>query len=76
MRRITVNVLDFYKFDWQHQSTKRLQLVHHPKAKDGEKNFASCPLDVQPKLRQCRTKEWQKWKEFNAGVLLTKIEFQ
>ena len=49
-----------------------------PKAKDGEKNlnFASCPPDVQVKLRQCRAKEWQKWKEFNAGVILSKTELQ
>ncbi len=39
-------------------------------------NFAACPPDVQVKLRQCRAKEWQKWEEFNAGVILSKTELQ
>ena len=49
-----------------------------PKAKDNEKNLSynACPPDIQAKLRQCRAKEWQKWKEFNAGVILSKAELQ
>ena len=32
-----------------------------PRPKDNEKNlsYASCPPDIQAKLRQCRAKEWQ-----------------
>ena len=49
-----------------------------PKKKDGDKNlsFASCSVEVQQGLRKSRVKEWQKWKEFNAGVLLSKAEVQ
>ena len=49
-----------------------------PKAKDNEKNLSynACPADIEAKVRQCRAKEWQKWKEFNAGVILSKAELQ
>ena len=39
-------------------------------------SFASCPPDVQARLRQCKAKEWQKLKEFNAEIILTKTELQ
>ena len=57
---------------------KKIPTRKPPKPKDNEKNlsFASCPPDVQAKLRQCRAKEWQKWKEFNAGVILSKNGLQ
>ena len=49
-----------------------------PKPKDNEKNLSynACPPDIQAQLRKCRAKEWQKWKEFNAGVILSKAELQ
>ena len=49
-----------------------------PKKKDGDKNlsFASCSVEIQKGLRRSRVKEWQKWKEFNAGVILSKTEVQ
>ena len=49
-----------------------------PKKKDGDKNlhFASCSADIQAGLRKSRVKEWQKWKEFNAGIILSKDELQ
>ena len=49
-----------------------------PKPKDNENNLSynACLPDIQAKLRQCRAKEWQKWKEFNAGVILSKAELQ
>ena len=47
-----------------------------PKKKDGEKNlsFASCDPEVQEGLRKTRVKEWEKWQQFNAGVILSKDE--
>jgi len=49
-----------------------------PKKKDGDKNlsFASCSPEIQQGLRKARVKEWQKWKEFNAGVILSRTELQ
>ena len=49
-----------------------------PKKKDGDKNLSynSCSPDIQQGLRKARVKEWQKWKDFNAGVLLSKAELQ
>jgi len=48
------------------------------KKKDGDKNlsYASCSPDIKRGLDQSRCNEWQKWKEFNAGVLLSKAEVQ
>ena len=45
------------------------------KKKDGERNFnfPSCSPDVQAALRETRRTEWNKWKNFNAGVILTEI---
>ena len=49
-----------------------------PKKKDGDKNlcFNSCSPEIQKQLRKTRAQEWQKWKKFNAGVILTKSELQ
>ena len=48
------------------------------KKKDGDKNlsYASCSPVIQQGLRKSRAKGWQKWKEFNAGVLLSRAELQ
>ena len=48
------------------------------KKKDGDKNlsYASCSPVIQQGLRKSRAKEWQKWEEFNAGVLLSRAELQ
>ena len=44
--------------------------------KDGYKNlrFSNCSPDIQKGLRKSRVTEWQKWKQFNAGVILTRKE--
>ena len=49
-----------------------------PKKKDGDKNlhFASSSPEIQQGLRHSRAAEWQKWKKFNAGVILTKDELR
>ena len=49
-----------------------------PKKKDGDKNlsFAACSPEIQAGLRQARSKEWEKWKQFNAGVILAKDEVE
>ena len=51
------------------QSNKKKVL----KKKDGERNlhFPSCTPEVQAALREARRTEWNKWRKFNAGVLLT-----
>lgn len=47
-----------------------------PKKKGGDKNslYASCSPEIQKGLRAARVQEWQKWKKFNAGVVLTRKE--
>jgi hypothetical protein len=47
-----------------------------PKPKDGDKNlaFASCSPEIQTGLRKSRVVEWKKWKQFNAGVILSRDE--
>ena len=49
-----------------------------PRKKDGDKNlrYSNCTPDIQAGLRKSRVTEWQKWKQFNAGVILTKEEVQ
>ena len=49
-----------------------------PKKKDGDKNlrFAACIQQIQAGLCKSRIKEWQKWKEFNAAVILSPSELQ
>ena len=44
--------------------------------KDGDKNlrYSSCSPDIQRGLDKARCKEWQTWKKFNAGVILSKAE--
>ncbi len=44
--------------------------------KDGVKNlsFNACPPDVQKGLLKTRAAEWRKWKDFNAGVILSRDE--
>ena len=32
--------------------------------------FADCPPEIQAGLRKSRAAEWQKWRKFNAGVIL------
>ena len=46
------------------------------KKKDGERNlhFPSCTPDVQAALRETRRTEWNMWRKFNAGVILTDEE--
>ena len=46
------------------------------KPKDGVKNlsFNACPPDVQKGLLKTRAAEWRKWKDFNAGVILSRDE--
>jgi len=58
--------------------TKKIPLRKPVKKKDGDKNldFASCSPDIQKGLRHARAKEWQKWKQFNAGVILSNAELQ
>ena len=55
---------------------KKISVRKPPKKKDGDKNlhYASCSPDIQKGLRHTRTKEWQKWKQFNAGVILSDKE--
>ena len=45
-----------------------------PRKKDGDKNlrYSNCTPDIQAGLRKSRVTEWQKWKQLNAGVILTK----
>ena len=47
-----------------------------PKKKDGDKNLAyhQCPPEIQRGLDKSRCVEWQKWRKFNAGVILTNEE--
>ena len=47
-----------------------------PKPKDNEKNLSynACPPDIQAKLRQCRAKEWRKWKESSSDVVSMQME--
>ena len=54
----------------------RKKAAQKPPENDGDKNlmYASCSLDIQAGLRKSRAEEWQKWKKFNAGVVLTKQE--
>ena len=49
-----------------------------PVKKDGDKNlrFGSCSKEIQEGLLRSREKEWDKWTEFNAGVVLTQEEVE
>ena len=38
--------------------------------KDGERNLPICPSGVQAAVRETRRAEWNKWMNFNAGVIL------
>ena len=55
---------------------KKVPARKPPKKKDGDKNlnFNACTPDIQKGLRKSRAAEWQKWKKFNAGVILTTEE--
>ena len=46
------------------------------KKKDGDKNlrYSSSSPEIQAGLRKSRVTEWQKWMQFNAGVVLSKAE--
>ena len=49
-----------------------------PKKKEGDKNlsFASCSPEIRNGLRKSRATEWQKWKQCNAGVIISKGKLQ
>lgn len=57
---------------------KKTRVRKPPKKKHGDKNlsFASCSQEIQKGLRKPRAPEWQKSKQFNAGVLLSDEELQ
>ena len=58
---------------------KKLSTYRKPvRKKDGDKNlkFSDCPPEVQKALRGSRVTEWQKWKKFNAGVVLSAEELK
>ena len=57
---------------------KKVAARKPPKKKDGDKNlsYASCSPEIQKGLRQSRVKGLRKWKEFNAGVILSRTELQ
>ena len=57
---------------------KKVAARKPPKTIDGDKNLSynSCSADIQQGLRKSRAKEWQKWEEFNAGVILSKAEVE
>jgi hypothetical protein len=44
--------------------------------KDGDKNlrYSETSPEIQKGLKKSRVVEWQKWKQFNAGVVLTREE--
>jgi hypothetical protein len=44
--------------------------------KDGDKNlrYSNSSPEIQAGLRKSRVTEWQKWMQFNAGVVLSKAE--
>ena len=45
---------------------------------DGDNNlrYSDSPPDMQNALRGSRVTEWQKWKKFNAGVVLSAEELK
>ena len=57
---------------------KKIAARKPPKKTDGKKNlsYAACSPEIQKGLRHSRVKEWQKWKELNAGVILSRTELQ
>ena len=58
--------------------SKKVPVRKPPKKKDGDKNlnFNACTPDIQKGLRKSRAAEWQKWKKFNAGVILSRAELE
>ena len=57
---------------------ERVKGYKAPVKKDGDKNlkFSNCSPEIQEGLLRSREKEWDKWTEFNAGVVLNDTEVQ
>ena len=60
------------------EAKKRSTYKKPIRKKDGDKNlrYADCSEEMQKGLRKSRATEWQKWRKFNAGVLLSHDEVE